>query len=95
MGTKYAQIQNMLKVKEEAEKQKSLKDVVRNPTEFKKDMAKFYGVNPGATKDVNLDLYIGQKGKENASSNPAASLIRPQSLAEFMPAENDVKSQKS
>ncbi len=32
-------------------------------------MAKFYGVNPGATKDVDLDLYIGQKGKENESQN--------------------------
>lgn len=48
-----------MKAKEEAEKKKSLKDVVKNPTEFKKDMAKFYGVNPGATKDVNLELYIG------------------------------------
>lgn len=30
-------------------------------------MAKFYGVNPGATKDVNLNHFIGQKGKENES----------------------------
>ena len=28
-------------------------------------MAKFYGVNPGATKEVNLSHFVGQKGKEN------------------------------
>jgi hypothetical protein len=28
-------------------------------------MAKFYGVNPGATKDVNLNHFVGQIGKEN------------------------------
>jgi hypothetical protein len=46
-----------------------LKDTVQNETDFKKDMAKFYGVNPGATKDVNLNHFVGQKGKENASEN--------------------------
>ena len=28
-------------------------------------MAKFYGVNPGLTRDVDLNNFIGQKGKEN------------------------------
>lgn len=28
-------------------------------------MAKFYGVNPAATKDVELSKFVGQKGKEN------------------------------
>lgn len=36
-------------------------------------MAKFYGVNPSATKDVDLNDFVGQigeKGKENdAKSN--------------------------
>jgi hypothetical protein len=30
-------------------------------------MAKFYGVNPGMTKDVNLENFIGQNSKENES----------------------------
>lgn len=38
---------------------------MKNESEFKKDMAKFYGVNPGATKEVDLNHFIGQKGKEN------------------------------
>jgi hypothetical protein len=45
-----------------------LKEVVKEENGFKKDMAKFYGVNPGATKDVQLDHFVGQIGKENASS---------------------------
>lgn len=32
-------------------------------------MAKFYGVNPGATREVNLNNFIGQKGKENTNEN--------------------------
>jgi hypothetical protein len=60
-----------LKAKAEAEKTKTLKEVVKNPTDFKKDMAKFYGVNPGATKEIDLELYLGQKGKENESQNPS------------------------
>ena len=31
-------------------------------------MAKFYAVNPGATKDVDLNNFIGQEGKENSKS---------------------------
>jgi len=32
---------------------------VKNEPEFKKDMAKFYGVNPGATKDLDLNHFLG------------------------------------
>jgi hypothetical protein len=35
-------------------KQKSLKEIVSDPEGFKKDMAKFYGVNPGATREIDL-----------------------------------------
>ena len=59
MGNKYMQIKKQVEAKQEAEKTKTLKQVVANEQEFKKDMAKFYGVNPGATKDVNLNHYIG------------------------------------
>jgi phage portal protein BeeE len=34
-----------------------LKDVVKRPLAFKKDMAKFYGVNPSMTKDVDLQKF--------------------------------------
>jgi hypothetical protein len=54
MDPKYVQIRKQIEARQEAEKTKSLKEVVKNETEFKKDMAKFYGVNPGATKDVDL-----------------------------------------
>jgi hypothetical protein len=63
-----------MEVKKELEKTKSLKDIVKRPIEFKKDMAKFYGVNPGTTKNVDLEQFIGQTGKENDSQN---SKIRP------------------
>ena len=33
--------------------------MVKDEKEFKKDMAKFYAVNPGATKDVNLNDFVG------------------------------------
>lgn len=59
MNNKYIQIKKALEAKEEAAKQKTLKETVKNEAEFKKDMAKFYGVNPGATKDVPLDHFIG------------------------------------
>jgi hypothetical protein len=65
MESKYVQIQKQIEARKEAEKQKSLKQVVKNETEFKKDMAKFYGVNPGATKGVELSHFVGQLGKEN------------------------------
>jgi hypothetical protein len=42
-----------------------LKQTVKNETEFKKDMAKFYGVNPAATREVELSHFVGQTGKEN------------------------------
>ncbi len=55
MDSKYVQIKKQIEAKHEAEKSKTLKQVVKNENEFKKDMAKFYDVNPGATRDVNLD----------------------------------------
>lgn len=59
-----------------------MKQVVANEGEFKRDMAKFYAVNPGATKDVNLNHFVGQVGareKENNSdkSNENTRAIRP------------------
>jgi hypothetical protein len=36
-----------------------LKEVVKDENGFKKDMAKFYGVNPGATKEVPLENFLG------------------------------------
>ena len=69
MGQKYQQIKKQIEAKQEAEKTKTLKQVVKNETEFKKDMAKFYSVNPGATKDIDLQQFIGQKGKENNHNN--------------------------
>lgn len=55
MNTKYVSIKKQIENKKEAEKTKTLKQVVTNEADFKKDMAKFYGVNPGATKDVDLN----------------------------------------
>lgn len=52
-------------MKKEQEKTKTLKEVVKDQDGFKKDMAKFYGVNPAATKNVELDHFVGQTGKEN------------------------------
>ncbi len=46
-------------MRKEQEKQKTLKETVKNETEFKKDMAKFYAVNPGATKQVDLGQFVG------------------------------------
>ena len=56
-------------MKKELEKTKSLKEVVTDHDGFKKDMAKFYAVNPAATKNVELDQFVGQIGKENAEAN--------------------------
>lgn len=78
METKYMQIKKQLEQRKEAEQQKTLKQTVKNENEFKKDMAKFYGVNPGATKDVELSHFVGQQGKEN--SLPVQQQIRPQTV---------------
>ena len=59
MNNKYIQIKKALEAKEEAAKQKTLKETVKNEVAFKLDMAKFYGVNPAATKDIPLDHFIG------------------------------------
>jgi len=59
MANKYMAIKKQQEAKIESEKTKTLKQVVQNETNFKKDMAKFYGVNPGATKEVNLDHFVG------------------------------------
>lgn len=59
-----------MEARKEAEKQKTLKQTVKNVSEFKKDMAKFYGVNPAATKDVELGYFVGQIGKENNAPRP-------------------------
>jgi hypothetical protein len=39
--------------------------VVQRPIDFKKDMAKFYGVNPALTKNVDLQMIVVRKGQEN------------------------------
>jgi hypothetical protein len=54
MGDKYTQIKKQMEARQEAEKNKTLKEVVKDEANFKKDMAKFYDVNPAATKDVDL-----------------------------------------
>ena len=41
------------------DKTKTLRETVKDEKDFKKDMAKFYGVNPGATKDVDLNQFVG------------------------------------
>ena len=51
-------------MRKEQEKQKTLKETVKNETEFKKDMAKFYAVNPGATKQVDLGQFVAKKAKK-------------------------------
>jgi hypothetical protein len=48
-----------MEAKLESEKSKTLKQVVSNENEFKKDMAKFFGLNLGATKEVNLNHFVG------------------------------------
>jgi len=87
MDPKYIQIRKQIEAKQEAEKTKSLKEVVKNEADFKKDMAKFYGVNPGATKDVDLRQFIGQQGKENSQ--------RPQTVPSIAPPRSEIQSQKS
>jgi hypothetical protein len=69
MGNKFVLIKKQLEAKQEAEKSKTLKQVVGNEQEFKKDMAKFYGVNPGATKEVNLNYFVGQVGAKEKENN--------------------------
>ena len=54
MESKYVQIMKQIEAKKESEKTKSMKEVVKNEADFKKDMAKFYGVSPGATRDIDL-----------------------------------------
>lgn len=81
MDSKYVMIKKQVEAKQEAEKTKNLKEVVKNEVEFKKDMVKFYGVNPGATKEVDLTQFTGQKGgKEN--SNIKSHNERPQTVPE-------------
>ena len=47
-------------MKKERAKDKTLKETVVGDKEgFKKDMAKFYGVNPAMTKNVDLENFIG------------------------------------
>jgi hypothetical protein len=69
MDSKYIQIKKQIEAKKEAEKTKSIKEIVKNESEFKKDMAKFYAVYPGATRDIDLGQIIvqqqGKNGKEN------------------------------
>lgn len=59
MDSKYMIIKKQMEAREEALKQKTLKETVKDEEGFKKDMAKFYGVNPGLTKEVNLNHFIG------------------------------------
>ena len=59
MDPKFIEQKKKEEQKLESEKTKTLKEVVKDETAFKKDMAKFYGVNPGATKDVPLENYVG------------------------------------
>lgn len=78
LDSKYMQIQKSLENRKEAEKQKTLKQTVKNEQEFKKDMAKFYGVNPGATKEVELGHFVGQIGGGAAASQPGKENHLPQ-----------------
>ncbi|CDW75394.1 UNKNOWN [Stylonychia lemnae] len=96
MASKYMGIRKQIEAKQESQKTKTLKQVVVSETDFKKDMAKFYGVNPGATKDVNLNHFVGQKGKENESQNDIKSqgsqiINRPQTV----PVEGQYRGQQS
>lgn len=59
MDTKFVEIQKQIEAKKEGEKTKTLKETVKDQVEFKKDMAKFYAVNPAATKHVELDQFVG------------------------------------
>lgn len=71
MESRYMQIKKQMEAREEAMKPKTLKQVVSDKEGFKKDMAKFYGVNPGMTRDVDLNQFVGQKGKENSEGQSA------------------------
>ena len=59
MDPKFIEQKKKEEQKLESEKTKTLKEVVKDETAFKKDMAKFYGVNPGATKEVELGHFVG------------------------------------
>ena len=50
-------------------------------------MAKFYGVNPGATKDVPLEHFVGQIGKENVKQENAS---RPQTTGVNVDRKNSI-----
>lgn len=51
-------------------------------------MAKFYGVNPAATKEVDLNNFVGQlgdQGKENKTHTlNYASKVRPATASEHL-----------
>ena len=64
MGAKYMQLKKQQEAKQEAARQKTLKETVAEKAAFKKDMAKFYAVNPSLTKQVDLDKFVGQVGQE-------------------------------
>ena len=71
-----------MEAKEEAMKPKTLKEIVppQNEADFKKDMAKFYDVNPAATKEVDLkDHLASQPIKEN----------KPRPLTSAVPGKRD------
>ena len=59
MESKYMQIKKQVEAKKEGERTKSMKELVKNEADFKKDMAKFYGVNPAATRDIELGMIVG------------------------------------
>ena len=65
MEGQYMKLKKQTEAKKEAEKGKTLRETVKDQEGFKRDMAKFYGVNPGLTKNVDLNHFISQKGKEN------------------------------
>lgn len=56
-------------MKKNQNKEQTMKDVVQRPIEFKKDMAKFYDVNPSLTKNIDLNQIVIVKGKENENGN--------------------------
>ncbi len=59
MDSKFMQIKKQIELKKDQEKTKTLQETVENPAAFKQDMAKFYGVNPGATRDIDLKQFTG------------------------------------
>jgi len=56
----YFPYKKQVEAKKEGERTKSMKELVKNEADFKKDMAKFYGVNPAATRDIELGMIVGQ-----------------------------------